>query len=85
MMLCPIIGIVEFAGPLGCKFRRNSDRSRPRSRLPNRNSGGFSGTLRSFPVFYYVTYDVTEPRNSVILDSGMYRNFRSSDRNRNLI
>ena len=67
---------------LGSKFWRNSDwlkgRNLPGARIPAETSDLF----RSFPVVFCVTSDVTEPKTSGFLATGMYRNFRSSDRNR---
>ena len=68
---------------LGSKFRRNSDwlkgRNLPGAGIPTETSDSF----RSFPVVFCVTSDVTEPKTSGFLATGMYRKFRSSDRNRN--
>jgi hypothetical protein len=67
---------------LGSKFRQNYDwlkgRNLPGARIPAETSDSF----RSFLVVFCVTSDITEPKTSGFLATGMYRNFRSSDWNR---
>ena len=61
------------------KFRlAQGRRNLPGAGIPAKTSDSF----RTFPVVFCVTSDVTEPKTSGFLATGMYRNFRSSDRNR---